>query len=254
MKLHFNAGVDIGNSELDAYIDGKLIRQPNVFAVSGKNPWSDDDLDVKKNLSNIYENIVVSIISGAVRTGQYVVGRHALKTFGENVTSLHVKGNNSKADQEIPYINTLAIIAARAVEKANESGSVADSIDVTVDMAAALPVKQHTPANIEKMKKKFMDGKHTVSVHLGLTKKINVSIVFEYVHLLQEGSPPVFALQMDKNGDWRTGEYTPDPNETNGKNDLFAEYAKTYGLPESTDGSVLDGLNQLHLDLVTDGG
>ena len=82
MKLHFNAGVDIGNSELDAYIDGKLIRQPNVFAVSGKNPWSDDDLDVKKNLSNMLpETSSFRLSRERFVPGQYVVGRHALEDF-----------------------------------------------------------------------------------------------------------------------------------------------------------------------------
>ncbi|MFC5402443.1 hypothetical protein [Cohnella soli] len=248
MKLHFtDAGLDFGNSELDAIIEGKLIRQPNVFAVAGQNPWADDDLDVKKNLKNIYDNIAVSIISGAVRTNLYVVGRYALKTFGENVTSLYVKGNRSKADQDVPYVNTLAIMAARAVEKAIELDPDVQDIDLTIDMSAALPVKQHTPANIEIMKKKFMDGTHTVSFHLGLTKKIDVKISFEYVHLLQEGTPPVFALQMDSEGNWRTGSYMPEDENT--KRDLFSEFAKEYNLPEETDGSYLDGKNILHLDL-----
>ncbi|SFJ77191.1 plasmid segregation protein ParM [Paenibacillus sp. UNC496MF] len=245
LKLHSNAGFDFGNSELDAYVNGVLIAQPNVFAVAGKNPWSDDDLDVKKNLSNIYDNMVVSIISGAVRTNMYAVGRHALKTYGENVTSLYVKGNNAKSDQEVPYVSSLAVLAAQAVEEANRSGANVNEIELTVDMATALPVKQHMPTNIDTMKKKFMDDTHTVSVHLGLTKKVDVKIKFEYVHILQEGTPPVFALQMDQNGDWRTGGYNPASNE----NDLFTEFAKIYDLPADTDGSYLDGKNLLHVDL-----
>ncbi|WP_192043674.1 ParM/StbA family protein [Paenibacillus rhizovicinus] len=245
MKLHSNAAIDLGNSELDAYVNGVLIVQPNVFAITGKNPWADDDLDVQKNLSNIYENIVVSIISGAARTNMYAVGTYALKTFGENVTNLYVKGNNAKSDQEVPYVNTLAILAAQAVAQAHAEDPNVSEIDLTVDMAAALPVKQHTPKNIDTMKKKFMENTHTVSVHLGLTKKIDVKIKIDYVHLLQEGSPPVFALQMDINGDWRTGGYNP----VQGENDLFTDFAKTYDLPSETDGSFLEGKNLLHVDL-----
>jgi plasmid segregation protein ParM len=244
MKLNFFVGNDIGNSEHDVYVDGKLIRQPNVFAVAGKNPWSDDDLDVQKNLKNIYENLAVSIVSPAVRTGLYLIGRHALKTVGENATSLYVKGNNAKSDQEVPYVNTLAVIAGRAVEKAFAQGKGTEAIDVIVDMTTALPVKQHTPANVEKMKAKFMDGSHNVTVHLGLTKKVDVKIVFEYVHILQEGTPPVFALQMDKEGNWRTGSFDGD-----NLNDLFTEFAHTYKLEGDKDGSYLDGKNILHLDL-----
>jgi plasmid segregation protein ParM len=244
MNLHYLVGNDIGNSEHDVYVDGKLIRQPNVFAVAGKNPWSDDDIDVQRNLKNIYDHLAVSIVSPTVQTNLYLVGRHALKVVGENVTGLYVKGNNAKSDQAVTYVNTLTVIAARAVEQAYAEGNDTDSISVKVDMSAALPVKQHTPQNCDTMKNKFMTGTHSVTVHLGLTKKVDVKIEFEYVHILQEGTPPVFALQMDSQSNWRTGNYD---GET--KNDLFTEFAKTYDLPTDTDGSYLDGKNILHLDL-----
>ncbi len=243
MILKFLVGNDIGNSEIDMFVDGKLIRQPNVFAMSGKNPWNNDDLDVEKNLRDLYDNLAVSIVSPALRTGVYLAGRFALKTVGENVTSLYVKGNNPKSDQEVPYVNTLAFIAARAVEKAFAEGKEVESIDVKVDMSAALPVKQHSPSNVEKMKSKFMSGSHNVTVHLGLTKKVDVKIIFDFVHILQEGTPPVFALQMDVEGNWRTGSYQGEGN------DLFSEFIETYKLDKDTDGEYLDGKNILHLDL-----
>lgn len=31
MKFQFNVGNDLGNSEQDIYVDGKLVQQPNVF-------------------------------------------------------------------------------------------------------------------------------------------------------------------------------------------------------------------------------
>ncbi|MFD2614705.1 hypothetical protein [Paenibacillus gansuensis] len=244
MKLQYLVGNDIGNSEQDIYVSGKLIRQPNVFAVYGQNPWNDDDLDVQKNLKNIYENLAVSIVSPVLRTGLYLVGRYALKTVGENVTSLYVKGNNAKSDQDVPYVTTFAAIAARAVEEAYAEGKSPETLEVEVDMAAALPVKQHTPANVDKMKEKFMNGTHSVTVHLGRTKQVEVKIKFAYVHILQEGTPPVFALQMDKDGNWRTGSY-----EGGTATDLFAEFANTYKLDGEVDGSLLDGNSILHLDL-----
>lgn len=245
MKFNFFVGNDIGNSELDIYVDGKLIRQPNVYAAAGTNPWADDDLDVQKNLKNIYDNLVVSIVSPAVHTGLYLIGRHALKTVGENVVGLYVKGNNAKSDQEVPYINTLATIAARAVEKAFADGKDTDVIEVKVDMATALPVKQHTPSNIEKMNKKFTSASHNVTVHLGVTKKVDVKINFVCVQILSEGTPPVFALQLDREGNWRSGSYSGEDAE----NDLFADFIESYNLDPETDGSYLDGKNLLHVDV-----
>lgn len=139
----------------------------------------------------------------------------------------------------------MSAIAARAVEEAYSGGKVPDRIDVEVDMAAALPVKQHTPANVDKMKEKFMNGTHSITVHLGRTEQVEVKIKFVYVHILQEGTPPVFALQMDKDGNWRTGSYDGGGAER----DFFADYAKTYKLTGEVDGSLMDGMNILHLDL-----
>ena len=48
-----NIGNDIGNSEIDMYINGQLIRQPNVYSLIGQMPWKDDDVEVQKNLKNI---------------------------------------------------------------------------------------------------------------------------------------------------------------------------------------------------------
>lgn len=245
MKFHFMVGNDIGNSEHDIYVDGKLIRQPNVFASAGKVPWTDDDIDVQKNLKGIHDNLAVSIVSPAgIPTGLYLIGRHALKTHGENVTNLYVKGNNSKADQSVPYVNTLAVIAGRAVERAYEKGKVPDQISVKVDMAAALPVRQHTPDNVKLMKDRFMKGHHNVTVHLGITKQVDVKIEFEHVHTLPEGTPPVFALQLDSESNWRTTAYNA--TETSSTL-LFEEFAKEYELG-NVDGSYLEGKNILHVD------
>lgn len=245
MKFHYNVGNDLGNSEQDIYVDGVLVQQPNVFSIAGQIPWVDDDTDVMKNLKNIYDNLVVSIVATAgIPTGLYLIGKHALKTNGENVTNLYVKGNNSKANQIVPYVNTLGVIAARAVENANELGEIPSEISVDVDMATALPVKQHTPSNIQTLQNNFMNGTHHVTVHLGVTKKVDVKINFIYVHVLQEGSPAVFSLQMDSMGAWRTAGYKG--NEVTSQ-PIFSEFADTYEIKD-IDGSYFDGKNILHLD------
>jgi plasmid segregation protein ParM len=243
LKMHFFVGNDSGNSEHDIFVDGKLIRQPNVYALSGKNPWADDDIDVLKNLKSIYDNLVVSIISGPVPTGTYLIGSYALKTQGENVTNFQVKGNQSKADQSVIYLNTLAMIAARAVEKANEAGKLDKDLLVKVDMACALPVSQHKPQHVQTLKKGFMEGSHKLTVHLGLTKSVDVKIEFDFVHVLPEGTPAVFALQLDSEGNWRTKGY----ESSLGDKEMFDEFAATYGYTQ-IDGSYLDGKNIFHVD------
>ncbi len=247
LKFHYLVGNDLGNSEQDIYVNGKLIRQPNVFATAGQIPWIDDETDVPKNLKNIYDNIVVSIVSAGIPTGMYHIGAHALKTHGENVTNLYVKGNNSKADQLVPFINTLGTIAARAVEEASEMGEIPDQIDVIVDMGTALPVKQHTPKSIKTMQERFMQCVHQITIHLGKTKQVTVSMKFEYVHVLQEGTPVVFALQMDSEENWRTSTYEKVEDNQN-QEGLFTQFAIDYKLGD-IDGSYFEGKNILHGDL-----
>lgn len=246
MKLHFLVGNDLGNSENDIVINGELIQQPNVFATGGMIPWIDDETDVPKNLANIIDNIAVSISATAgIPTGLYHIGSYALKTHGEDVTNLYVKGNNSKSDQLVPYINTLGTIAAYAVKEAyQKTNSVPEEITVIADMTAALPVKQHTPENIKTMQDRFMKSTHHITVHLGKTKKVMVKIKFDYVHILQEGSAVVFALQLDSKGNWRKkGYFDNDKNSVS----MFEEFAKVYGLGD-IDGSYFEDKNILHFD------
>lgn len=244
MKLHLSVGNDIGNSKEAIVINGKLIQQPSVFAIGGVIPWVDDENEVPKNLKDLFNNMVVSIPATAgIQTGLYHIGKYALKTHGEAVTSLYVKGNNPKSNQQVTYVNTLGTIAASAVEEAYVTmGESPNEINVTADMAAALPVKQHTPSNIKTMQSKFLDSVHSITVHLGLTKKVVVNIQFEYVHVLQEGTPAVFALRYNSKGKHRKSGYF----EESGLG-MFDEFAATYDLGE-IDGSYFEDKNILHFD------
>lgn len=244
MELRISIGNDIGNSKQAIVINKKLIQQPSVFAVGGMIPWVDDENDVPKNLKEIYDNMVVTIPATAgIPTGLYHIGKYALKTHGEAVTSLYVKGNSPKSDQQVPYVNTLGVIAAYAVEEAYVNrGESPEEITVIADMTAALPVKQHSPANIETMQDRFMGATHTITIHLGLTKKVLVKIKFEYVHVLQEGTPVIFALRFDSEGEHRKSGYFEETEES-----MFDEFAEEYKLGE-IDGSYFEGKNILHFD------
>ncbi|GIQ62035.1 hypothetical protein PACILC2_06030 [Paenibacillus cisolokensis] len=123
-KYHFLVGNDNGNSEHDLIIDGKLIQQPNVNCRVDQLPWSDEQ-SPESFIKNLQDQLIVTIDSPSARPGMYYVGKFALES-GEIIDNLHV-GIDQKCDAELPVVNTLAQIAAVAVQRAYEEEKASPS-------------------------------------------------------------------------------------------------------------------------------
>jgi plasmid segregation protein ParM len=233
MKYHFFVGNDNGNSEHDLIIDGKLIQQPNVNCTVDELPWSEEQVP-ESFIQNLQEQLVVTIDSPAARPGMYYVGKFALES-GEIVDNLQI-GIDQKCDMDLPVVNTLAQIAALAVQKAYEEEKIIpDKIEVDVDMATALPVTQHSDETSAKFEKRFTSGSHHITVHLGM-KRVSVKIVFPYAKVVPEATPVIFTLQKDAEGNWRDG-------------DIYGDFAQTYKLEKKFNGSYFKDKRILHVDI-----
>jgi plasmid segregation protein ParM len=233
MKYHFFVGNDNGNSEHDLIIDGKLIQQPNVNCTVDELPWSEEQVP-ESFIQNLQEQLVVTIDSPAARPGMYYVGKFALES-GEIVDNLQI-GIDQKCDMDLPVVNTLAQIAALAVQKAYEEEKIIpDKIEVDVDMATALPVTQHSDETSAKFEKRFTSGSHHITVHLGM-KRVSVKIVFLYAKVVPEATPVIFTLQKDEEGNWRDG-------------DIYGDFAQTYKLEKKFNGSYFKDKRILHVDI-----
>lgn len=114
MQYHFLVGNDNGNSEHDIYIDGRLFQQPNVNCAVDQLPWSEEQAP-ETIVRNLQENLIVTIDSPAARAGMYYVGKFALES-GELIENIQV-GVDYKYEIDLPVVNTLAQIAAVAVQK-----------------------------------------------------------------------------------------------------------------------------------------
>ena len=180
MKL--KVAVDNGNSEQDMYLGEKFIAQPNVFARAISMP-NLDDVNVNNFISNIHDNLLVSI------EGQtYYVGKYALAS-GERCRSVGVGVDNNKIKSDIVYINTLAHIAAEALQLKYEQESALNDETVTVvntDMATAIPVSYYTADNANDFANKFIAKDHTVTIYIG-RKSYTVKIIFDFVKVIPEG-------------------------------------------------------------------
>ena len=188
--MNLKVANDNGNSEQDMVINGNLIRQPNVFAKVASLPNMDD---VKEEfvLKNIHSNLIV-----AVEGGLYYIGDYALKS-GKRCRNIEVGVDNNKVDSSIVYINTLAHIAAEAVNHAATDGTLSDQIlSVHVDMATALPVSYYSKKNANIFSEKFTGKKHFITVYIG-NKEIQVELIFDFIKVIPEGVTAAFAFKKD---------------------------------------------------------
>lgn len=233
MNFHFFVGNDNGNSEHDLIIDGRLIQQPNVNCTVDELPWSEEQMP-ESFIKNLQDQLVVTIDSPSARPGMYYVGKFALES-GEILDNLQI-GIDMKCDMDLPIVNTLAQIAAVAVQKAyEEEKKLPENIDVEVDMATALPVTQHTDETSAKFEKRFTCGTHHVTVHLGM-HRVKVNIVFPFTKVIPEATTVIFTLQKDAEGNWREGE-------------MFQDFIETYELDPKFNGSYFKDKRILHVDI-----
>jgi plasmid segregation protein ParM len=233
MKFHFFVGNDNGNSEHDLIIDGTLVQQPNVNCTVDELPWSEEQ-SPESFIKNLQDQLVVTIDSPAARPGMYYVGKFALES-GEILDNLQI-GIDLKSDMDLPVVNTLAQIAAMAVQRAyEEEKKIPEAIEVEVDMATALPVTQHTDETSAKFEKRFTSGSHNVTVHLGM-QRVGVKIVFPFAKVVPEATPVIFTLQKDAEGNWREG-------------DIFQEFVEANEIEKKFNGSYFKDKRILHVDI-----
>ncbi|MCU5201638.1 MULTISPECIES: ParM/StbA family protein [Bacillus cereus group] len=236
MKLRFEVGNDNGNSEQKMTVNDTLHLCPNVYSVV-TSTVGHEDTKPENLIGNLLDHLYVTIQSRHLN--QYTqsvtvfVGKRALAE-GENVRNMSIR-MGEKHKEDIPLINTLANLAAIAVQKAFEKkGEIVKDINLSVDMTTALPASQWNETTAREFSNRFMEHEHTVIVHLGNTD-INVKIDFTYVKTVKEGVIALFALMEDGKEAYRN-------------DDIFDEFIKEYKL-EKIDGSYFEDLQILHSDI-----
>lgn len=199
IELSLDVGNDQGNSEQDIIIDGTLIKSPNMYAFCAKRK-SLYGQNQENFINNIENDIIIDIMANdsISRTGTYYVGK-AANTFGKAIRNIDIQ-NNAKYKSKIPAITTIGQIAGYAVKKVYELGKLTKdvTINVNVDMALALPARQYTLENVRQYRKMFLDETFKTEIWTP-DYGVNISIVFNYVHVIPEGATTAFALRYTKN-------------------------------------------------------
>lgn len=231
---HFQVGNDIGNSEQDLFVNGQLIRQPNTYIRQDRIPWV-DEVNEAAFIEKIHEQLVVTIDSPEVPPGLYFIGESAINSKNSNSANNMIVGIDRKSDSVLPVVNTIGNIAGVAVQKAfKETNAVPDSIKITVDMATAIPYEEYKEQTGRMFESRFTEGVHRATVHVG-RKRVFVELKFEFVKVLPEATPVIFALQKNKNDTWRS-------------DGLFNPFKKKYKI-NGMDGKFFLDKDVLHVDI-----
>ncbi|WP_377911095.1 hypothetical protein [Bacillus songklensis] len=231
-KVHLLVANDNGNSEQALYVNGELIRQPNVYVRPTKKDFF-RDIDAAKLVPTLLEEINVTISSKAIRRNrQYYIGKKAIKSeYTPKNMDLKIE---KKYSSDLPIINTTGTLAVKAVQIYFEQyKEIPKELEVTVDMVTALPVKQWSPENSSTFSKRFTENQHIITVHIN-NVDVLVKLDFELVKVAPEGSPSLFALIDDGNGNYRN-------------DDIFEDFNKLYG--KKIDGQYIETKTVGHIDI-----
>ena len=232
MELYLKAANDNGNSEQALLVDGVLHRQPNTYAMPEKASFEDNS-EPELLIPNLLNELAVDIQSDSITFGGlFFIGRKAIKSkYTAHTMSVD---SEKKYESDLPIINTIGNLSGIAVKRAFEqTGKLPKEISLKVDMATALPVNQWSRNTASEFAKRFMNGLHTAIVYVG-HKKVRVTIEFIFVKVIPEGTPVLFTLIEDQDGNYRN-------------DDIFKEFNEEYN--KKVDGEYFQNKRIKHVDI-----
>ena len=200
MKMQMLVGNDNGNSSQKMVINEVELEKPNIYVETTSLPAGMDTFSNEHIIENLYDKLFVGIESPSIENGipkLYYLGNYALSNTGRRPVAMDIGVQGEKLTNNLPVISTLAYCAAYAVKKAYKKDvplveQFNKTLEISGDMATALPVMQYNKESALAFRDKFM-GEHLVTVYVGLNK-IKVKVIFNYVQVLPEGTPVVFYL------------------------------------------------------------
>ncbi|MBE7123675.1 ParM/StbA family protein [Bacillus cereus] len=230
----YNVKNDNGNSTQKLILNNKYYSQQNIY-VKDK-PKKETDREPMSFVPNLLDNLHVNIISSQVKTtGDLYVGKKALSSNKiPNNMSINL---GRKHKEDLPVINTLALIAGVALQESIElTNDIPESVKVTCNMATALPLLEWDNTTSDIFSKRFINDEqpHKVNVYLG-NLNVTVEITFKNTIVIPEGIAALYSLVQDENSYYREGE-------------IFKEFIEEYGLQEFTGEDIIN-MRRKKLDL-----
>lgn len=238
MKFNFFVEDDNGNSEKKITINGEMIKFPNTYSYVYKDPVPQEK-KIEELVYSLIHNMDVTVNSTALKgqvSQRVFVGERAIRS-GEGLQNLNIKSNRGKHKQDTTIMTTVSAIACRAVQdmfKNQNSLEEGTNIEVSVSMVTALPASEWTKEKAKQLSERFTNGSHHVTVTLG-DLRAYVTLKFEKIIVVQEGTIALFSLIEDGHGKYR-------------HDDIFNEFEETYNTKGIT-GEYFNEKRLLHIDI-----
>ncbi|MEK4581698.1 ParM/StbA family protein [Bacillus sp. FSL R12-0074] len=238
MKFNYFVEDDNGNSEKKITINGEMMKFPNTYSYVYKEPVPQDK-KIEELVHGLIHNMDVTVNSSALK-GQVAqrvfVGERAIRS-GEDLQNLNIKSNRGKHKQDTTIMTTVSAIACRSVQDMFKDQNFLEegtNIEANVSMVTALPASEWTKEKAKQLSERFTNSSHHVTVTVG-DLRVYVTLKFEKVIVVQEGTIALFALIEDGNGKYRN-------------DDIFNEFKETYDMKDIT-GEYFQEKRLLHIDI-----
>ncbi|PFY98760.1 hypothetical protein COL60_29945 [Bacillus pseudomycoides] len=238
MKINYFVEDDNGNSEKKITINGEMLKFPNTYSYVYKEPVPMEK-KIEELVYGLFHNMDVTVNSSALK-GQVAqrifVGERAIRS-GADLQNLNIRSNRGKHKQDTTIMTTVSAIACRAVQDMfKNEGSLEEgaNIETNISMVTALPASEWNKEKAKELSERFTNSSHHVTVTVG-DVRIYVTLKFEKVIVVQEGTVALFDLIEDGKGNYRN-------------DDLFDEFKEMYDMKDIT-GEYFSEKRLLHIDI-----
>lgn len=156
----------------------------------------DDQQQEIEYMNHFMDHLDASISSSAVKLqGRFFVGPAAVESQLP-LSTFDLNDFGGKADDDLSLILTLSMIAGKRVMEAVAKGEdLAETLNVTVKMATALPIAEGKRQGVrEAYQKRYLDQSHTVIFH-NFKNPITVKVTFEQVFVALEDEVAQFYIK-----------------------------------------------------------
>ncbi|MDU0078299.1 ParM/StbA family protein [Bacillus sp. IS1] len=220
-NVELEIAADLGNSKLKMIFDRdekSILREPSVMRRIIKQPEI-TETNEKKLMANIFDQLFANVSSPSIkRAGSFMVGKRALTSTGGTLQNMNIN-LGKKYKEDLPIINLLTYIAAKATKDHYDANSVIPSaLHVHCDLSTAIPASEYSVEKAGILEGRFKKGVHTVVLYIG-DKQVTVQISFKFVKVTREGVPSLYAI-------------------LEGPNEYFEEFNEIY---QKENGKKIDG-------------
>lgn len=200
--MQIDVANDLGNGRAKMELNGASIIMPTVMVRQLQHDLHKPEVFTNKDeeaayVATLLDHLDVVIQSPSVSSvnGRILVGGAAFESTGVKET-FDVNSFGGKSKTDLHLITTLATIAGFGVVRSyQQNGELPTELNLTVDMATALPIAEGKKTDVQEFfQKRYEENTHLVTFH-NFKELIHVKIEFTNVIVALEGEAAQYELK-----------------------------------------------------------